>query len=193
MKLITGFVVVICLSTLLFSCAGDTSSGREVESGGGSSDLKIAFVYGDSILMNYKEFRRESDAMELKQRRAEEELQKKGMALEKEIMDYQQKAQSGLMTPKEMQAREKYLATRQEAVLGERDKMAQEIMEETAVINQRLHGVLQEKLAEIKKREGYDFILSYIEGGALLLADDRFDITDMVLKELNGDDSGSSN
>ena len=60
------------------------------------------------------------------------------------------------------------------------------------MINQRLHGILQDKLAEIKKREGYDFILSYIEGGALLLADDRFDITDMVLKELNGDDSGSA-
>lgn len=192
MRLFSGFIIVFSLFTLFASCAADKSSGSQAASGGGSSDLKIAFVYGDSILMNYKEFRKESDAMELKQRRAEEELQKKGMALEKEIMDYQQKAQSGLMTPKEMQAREKYLATRQEAVLGERDKMAQEIMEETAVINQRLHGVLQDKLAEIKKREGYDFILSYIEGGALLLADDRFDITDMVLKELNGDDSGSA-
>lgn len=187
MRSFTAGFVLFSLFVLFSACGAEKSSGDQSEAN--SSGLKIAFVYGDSILMNYNEFRKESDGMELKQRRAEEELQKKGAALEKEIMDYQQKAQSGLMTPKEMQAREKYLTTRQESVLAERDQMAQAIMAETAAINERLHGILQEKLAEIKEKEGYDFILSYIEGGALLIADDKYDITDKVLKELNGDSS----
>ncbi len=183
-----AYCIALC-SLLVFISACDSGKSPDTATASNSTGLKIAFVYGDSILMNYNEFRKESDAMELKQRRAEEDLQKKGAALEKEIMDYQQKAQSGLLTPKEMQAREKYLTTRQESVLAERDQMAQEIMTETAAINKRLHGVLQEKLAEIKKKEGYDFILSYMDGGALLIADDKYDITDMVLKELNADAS----
>ena len=187
MKSFTSSFVLLSLLILISACGAEKGSESQVASN--TSGLKIAFVYGDSILMNYNEFRRESDAMELKQRRAEEELQKKGAALEKEIMDYQQKAQGGLLTPKEMQAREKYLTTRQETVLAERDQMAQEIMEETTAINKRLHGVLQEKLAEIKKKEGYDFILSYMDGGALLVADEKYDITAKVLKELNGDSS----
>jgi outer membrane protein len=128
--------------------------------------------------------------MEIKQRQAEEQLQSKGAALEKEIMAYQKKAQTGTMTGKEMEAREKYLSTRQESILAERDKIAQEIMEETSAINKRLQAVLHEKLNEIKKQEGYDFILSYVEGGAILVADEKYDITDKVLKELNA--TGSS-
>ncbi len=180
---------LFCLLTFVSSCDSDKASDTQPAALSNTTGLKIAFVYGDSILMNYNEFRKESDAMELKQRRAEEELQKKGAALEKEIMDYQKQAQGGLLTPKEMQAREKYLTTRQESVIGERDRMAQEIMEETAAINKRLHGILQEKLSDIKKKEGYDFILSYVDGGSLLIADDKYDITDKVLKELNADSS----
>jgi outer membrane protein len=129
--------------------------------------------------------------MEIKQRNAEEQLQSKGAALEKEIMAYQQKAQTGTLTGKEMQAREKYLSSRQEAILAERDQMAQEIMKETAEINKRLQSVLQEKLNEIKKQEGYDFIFSYVQGGPVLVADPKYDITDKVLKQLNAEESAT--
>ncbi|MEO6132116.1 MAG: OmpH family outer membrane protein, partial [Saprospiraceae bacterium] len=77
------------------------------------------------------------------------------------------------------------LSGKQEALMAERDKLAKEIMDETAQINDHLQKILQDKLAEIKKREGYDFIFSYIHGGAILLADEKYDITAEVLKELN--------
>ena len=107
-------------------------------------------------------------------------------------MTYQQKAQTGTLTGKEMEAREKYLGSRQEALLAERDRMAQEIMKETGEINKRLQAVLQEKLNAIKKAEGFDFILSYVEGGPLLVADEKYNITDRVLKELNGEETSGS-
>ena len=161
-------------------------------SGGETTGLKIAFVNGDSILQHFTEFRKESEVMEEKQRKAEAELQSKGAKLEKEFMDYQRKAQTGTMTGKDMQAREKYLSSRQEALLAERDQMARAIMEETEAINDRLKAVLQDKLNEIKEQEGYDFILSYVEGGAILAADEKYDITDRVLKELNAEEGARS-
>ena len=130
--------------------------------------------------------------MDIKQKKAEADLQEKGAALEKEFMAYQQKAQTGTLTPKEMQAREKYLSARQEAILGERDRMAKEIMEETSSINKRLQAVLHEKLNVLKEKEGYDFILSYVEGGSILVADKKYDITEQVLKELNAEGSAST-
>jgi len=129
--------------------------------------------------------------MEAKQRGLEQELQTKGAALEKEIMSYQQKAQTGTMTGKEMEAREKYLSSRQEAILAERDQMAQEIMRETGEINKRLQAVLQEKLKTIKEEEGYDYILSYVDGGPVLIADAKHDITERVLRELNDGESST--
>ncbi|MBK9103032.1 MAG: OmpH family outer membrane protein [Saprospiraceae bacterium] len=181
--------VLFCALLMTYACKESGSAASAPASN--SSGLKIAFVNGDSILTHYKDFKKQSEAMEIKQRNAEEQLQSKGAALEKEIMAYQQKAQTGTLTGKEMQAREKYLSSRQEAILAERDQMAQEIMKETAAINKQLQAVLQEKLNAIKEKEGYDFILSYVEGGPVLVADAKYDITAQVLKQLNEEESAT--
>ena len=179
------FVFCSLLSLILVTSACEKNGGSKTNTSSDSPGLKIAFVNGDTVLYHFSEFRKESEAMQEKQRKAEEMLQGKGAALEKEIMDYQRKAQSGTMTGKEMEAREKYLGTRQEALMQERDKLAQQFMEETETINKRLKKVLNEKLDQIKEQEGYDFILSYVEGGAILAADEKYDITQQVLKALN--------
>jgi outer membrane protein len=184
MKIMKNLIpfAVLCCGLFLISC---DKGGSNRTSSPSATGLKIAYVNGDTILMNYKEFRAQSETMDAKQKDAENMLQQKGAALEREYNEYQQKAQKGTMTGKEMQAQEKYLSSKQEALLAERDKLSKEIMDETTSINDRLQKVLQDKLAAIKKREGYDFIFSYIHGGAILLADEKYDITAEVLKELN--------
>ncbi|MBK9984236.1 MAG: OmpH family outer membrane protein [Saprospiraceae bacterium] len=177
-------IAVLCCGLFLISC---DKGGSSTTSSSASPGLKIAYVNGDTILMNYKEFRAQSQTMDAKQKDAEDMLQQKGAALEREYNEYQRNAQKGTMTGKEMQAQEKYLSSKQEALLAERDKLAKEIMDETTSINDRLQKVMQDKLAAIKKREGYDFIFSYIHGGAILLADEKYDITAEVLKELNSE------
>jgi outer membrane protein len=187
MKYFSSALFLVCSFIFFTSCKDGSPASNQ--GSGDSSSLKIAYVNGDSVLFNYKEFRKESEAMEQKQRNLEDELQSKGAALEKEIMTYQQKAQTGTMTGKEMEAREKYLSSRQEAILAERDRMAQEIMKETSEINKRLQTVLQDKLKKIKEEEGYDYILSYVEGGPVLVADEKYDITERVLRALNEEES----
>jgi|SRR5687767_6101963 len=177
------FIAILFLFLSISACEKKASVSASVDAD--SRGLKIAYINGDSVLFNFKEFRAESEAMEAKQRKAEEDLQKKGAALEREFMTYQQQAQKGTMTGKEMEAREKYLTGRQEALMAERDKAAREIMEETSMINERLQKVLQDRLKEIKEKEGYDFILSYVAGGPILIADEKYDITEQVLTELN--------
>lgn len=178
-------LIILAALSISFSIACKESAPVSTAPTASGEGVKIAYVNGDSILLHYKDFRKESEAMEAKQKKAEEELQSKGAALEKEIMAYQQKAKTGTMTGKEMEAREKYLSSRQEEILAERDRMAQAIMQETAEINKRLQAVLHEKLKAIKESQGYDFILSYVEGGPVLVADEKYDITATVLKELN--------
>jgi outer membrane protein len=182
----THRILFYSLMIFLFSLNACEKKAASVEvENSNSSGLKIAYINGDSILFNFNEFRAESEAMEEKQRKAEEDLQKKGAALEREFITYQQQAQKGTMTGKEMEAREKYLTNKQEALMAERDKAAKEIMEETSEINERLQKVLHDRLKEIKEKEGYDFILSYVAGGPILVADEKYDITERVLTELN--------
>ncbi len=185
-------LIILAALSISFSIGCKESAPVSTASTASGEGVKIAYVNGDSILLHYKDFRKESEAMEAKQKKAEEELQSKGAALEKEIMAYQQKAKTGTMTGKEMEAREKYLSSRQEEILAERDRMAQAIMQETAEINKRLQAVLHEKLKAIKESQGYDFILSYVEGGPVLVADEKYDITATVLKELNDEAAAGS-
>lgn len=172
----------------LFSACGKEASNSSTTTA--SAGLKIAYVNGDTILHKFEQFRKQADVMDAKQRQAEEQLQAKGAALQNEIMEYQKKVQSGSLTPKEMQAHEKYLSTKQDAILAERDKIAKAIMEETDVINKQLQAVLHKKLDEIKNRDGYDFILNAAEGGSVLSANEKYDITEEVIKMLNAEEAG---
>ena len=178
---------VIALSMLCLVTACDKKSPASASTAEAVGGMKIAFVNGDSILMKYDQFSKLSDVMKAKQQKAEEALQRKLMALEKEFVAFQQKAQSGTMTPKEIEAREKYFASKQETLMGERDAMAKEILDETADINKQLKSILDEKLDVIKARDGYDFILNYVEGGAILSANPKYDLTEEVLRMLNED------
>ncbi|HZV43159.1 MAG TPA: OmpH family outer membrane protein [Saprospiraceae bacterium] len=164
------------------ACSKSPGSSTPAVAGTG---LKIAYVNGDSILHKFEQFRKQADVMDEKQRKAEEQLQAKGAALQNEIMAYQKKAKSGSLTPKEMEAQERYLSSKQDAILAERDKIAKAIMEESEVINRELQAVLHKKLDEIKTRDGYDFILNAAEGGSVLAANEKYDITEQVLKMLN--------
>lgn len=175
------------LVALLGACSKPAANNTSSDHGAG---LKIAFVNGDSVLHKFEQFRKQADAMDERQRKAEQDLQAKGAALQNEIMAYQKKAQGGNMTPKEMQAHEKYLSSKQDAILAERDKIAKEMMQETEVINKQLQEVLHKKLDELKNRDGYDYILNAAEGGSVLSANEKYDITDEVVRMLNEEGSG---
>ncbi len=183
MKNFIQFITVSCIVCLFIAC--DKSGSQNNADGSKNTGLKIAYVNGDTILLNYREFRAQSESMDAKQKEAEDMLQSKGAALEKEYNDYQQKAKTGTMTGKEMEAHEKYLTSKQQDLMAERDRLAKEISDESSQINDRLQKAMQDKLEAIKKRDGYDFIFSYIHGGSILLADPKYDITAEVLKELN--------
>lgn len=150
-----------------------------------SGPLKVAFINADTILMNFAEFNKEKTAMEGRQMEAEKQLQTKVAALEKEAADIQRRAQAGYMTPNEIQAQERKFAARQQLLLEERDQLAKKFLDEGSAINEKLQTALFSKLEALKEKEGYDFIFSYTKGGQILVTDPEFDVTELILKELN--------
>ncbi len=152
----------------------------------GQGPLTLAYINADSVLENFTQFRKEKDALDKKQLDIDTKLGSRGRALENEVATIQQKIQSGLLTPKEIQEQEQRLGGRQQALMAERDKLAKEIMEEGSGINDRLQKVLIASLEKIKKERGYHYILSYVKGGQILLGNPADDITVEVLKILNG-------
>lgn len=180
-------VLTLAVANLYFKVYDKSGSNPATQSGSVAegSPLRIVYVNADSVLENFTQFRKEKDALDKKQLDVDTKLGAKGRALENEVATIQQRIQSGLLTPKEIQDQEQRLGARQQALLAERDKLAKEIVDEGTAINDRLQKVLIAALEDIKKEKGYHYIFSYVRGGQILLGNPADDITGDVLAILN--------
>ncbi len=186
--ILTGLLALAVIN-LYFKVYDKNTTGNTASASVNTDDkgpLTLAYVNADSILENFTQFRKEKDVLDKKQLDIDNKLGSRGRALENEVAGIQQKIQSGMLTPKEIQEQEQRLGGRQQALMAERDKLAKEIMEEGTAINDRLQKVLIAALEKLKKERGYHYILSYVKGGQILLGNPADDITRDVLNILNG-------
>ena len=123
--------------------------------------------------------------LEQKEMEFEEQFRKKASALEKEIAIYQKQAQGGLLTPKQMQAREQQLGQRQQVLMVERDSTAQALLLESQEINTQLMEKLKQFITEFNQTNNAQMIFAYSETGNILHANKGMDITKEVLKKMN--------
>ena len=187
-------ILALAVGNLYFKVYDKSSGSADTTSSTNANDagsLRLVYVNADSILENFTQFRKEKDALDRKQLDIDNKLGTRGRALENEVASIQQKIQGGLLTPKEIQEQEQRLGARQQSLVAERDKLAKEIMDEGNAINDRLQKDLMGTLEQIKKEKGYQYILSYVKGGQILIGNPADDITNEVLKRLNS--KGSSN
>lgn len=185
-------LAVINLYFKVYNLTGPSKSASMTASDG-SATLRLAYVNADSILENFTQFRKEKDVLDKKQMDIDVSLGSKGRTLENEVASIQQKIQSGLLTPKEIQQQEQRFSARQQALMAERDKLAKEVMDEGTAINERLQKVLMASLETLKKDKGYNYIFSYVKGGQILIGNPADDITGDVLKMLNNPGTAPAN
>ena len=122
---------------------------------------------------------------EVKAKKVENELTSKGRSLEKDVRDYQDKAQKGLMTRSQMAETEEKLQKQQQTFMQHRDTAMQEMAEEEQVMLNQIHYSIVEYLKEFNKDYRYGMIISTTAAGPILNADPMLDITSVVLKGLN--------
>lgn len=147
--------------------------------------LKIAYVNADTLLEKYEFFKKQREVFQKKEKDADASLKAKGRALEKDFMATQEKAQQGLLAPSAMQKEEQRLMAAQQKLVAEQERVTKALLEEDKKIRDELQKAILDRLGEIKKEEGFDFIFSYTAGGQLLAVNDSLDITKRVLEILN--------
>lgn len=184
-SLILNIVLLLAVGFLYFQVFGNKKTGAATEAENDDKRLTVAYINADSILLNYEVFRKQSEVLAQKEKDADADLQTKGGQFEREMQQVQQKMQQGLLAPNQVQQEQQRLARRQQQLMQERDQVAQSLMQESQALNQMLQDNLMAELEKVKVAEGYDMILSYSEGGQILLIDDSLDITSRVLKALN--------
>jgi len=145
----------------------------------------IAFVELDTVIARFDMAQDKSTELEEKTRTSEAELTSKSQAFDRDVRDYQNKAQKGLITRATAAEMEQTLAQQQQNLIALRDEMAYNLNEEGLVAQRQVLEYINQYLAEFNADHGYQYILAKQLPGPILYSDSTMDITEAVVEGLN--------
>ncbi len=196
---VVNAVLIIAVGVLFylhFTATGTPESDleRAVEKGELiPAEQAIVYVNFDTLLSNYDMFYDYERKLMERQQQLEEELNAKSREHERQVADYQDRVQKGLMTRSQAQEMELQLMQQQQELIQLQDDYRQELREEEQVMNRQLHHSIYEFLQEYNQDKGYQFILSETFGGPVLYSNRDLNITRDVINGLNEKYNSSRN
>lgn len=174
---------VTAIGVLLASgCKQKDAAGTQNQ----SAEAKgIVYVELDSVIANFNMADDLTTSLQDKQKNSEAELTSKSQAFDRDVRDYQNKAQKGLITRATAAEMEQTLSQQQQNLLALRDEMAYKLNEESLVAQRQVLEYITQYLIEYNKTHHYQYILAKQFPGPVLLSDTSLDITADVTAGLN--------
>jgi outer membrane protein len=145
----------------------------------------IAYINIDTVIFKFDMFTDRRTDLLSKQKSAEAELNSKGSQYQKNVQDYTEKANKGLITRATAAQMEQALTQQQQELVSLRDKLQSNLMEEEQVMNRQILEYITKFLEENKADYNYQYILGKSFGSVILYGDNGLDITQKVLDAIN--------
>jgi len=187
LSLVLNLVLVIAVAALFYLHFEGTpepvKGSAEVTQS--TSDFQIAYVNIDTLIANYQMYIDKRDELMEKRDESEAELQGKSQSFERDVRDFQNKVQKGLVTRTKAQMMQQELGQREQELYQVKEQMTYKLAEEEQVMNRQVLNAIMDYLEEYNKDKGYHFILSNAFGGPLLYSNESLNITQQVLVGLN--------
>ncbi|WP_020538089.1 OmpH family outer membrane protein [Lewinella cohaerens] len=175
---------IVALGTLL-SCQPQAATTEEGTTTASSSVGNIVFIRLDSLTNQYASLSEKTKALEARAIEADKGQNERVTAFQRDVQNYQRRANSGQMSPKDMGNEQERLAGREQALMQEAERLRQELQMEQMKLSAEFEENLMKVLEEIQGEFNYDYILSYGNGTGVLMVSDKNDITPEVAKRLN--------
>lgn len=180
------FGVLALASVLFYSCDQKGTTTTETETSGegiAASDLKVAYVYTDSVINKYDYFKKMSEEITAKGQRFDSDLQSRARGFEQEVATFQQTG--GNMTPNQARAKQDELVQKEQNLMTYRNNLMQELSADEAKMMTDIYEQVQGYMKDYAAENDIDIILSYTRGGAMWYASDAMDVTSSVVEGLN--------
>jgi outer membrane protein len=178
-------LAVVALFVLHFANFGSKKSGADLGLAGSSNNNNIYYVQIDSVLSQYDMAKDLSSELEAKYNASMATLKAKQEAYQKDVEDYQYKAQRGLITRAEAEATEKQLYGKQQEFASLQQNLSAEFGEKQATTNRKVIDAIMQYLKKNSTEYKYKYVLGTTFGGNVLYANDSLDITSSIVKGIN--------
>jgi outer membrane protein len=182
LSLILNAVLLVAVAVLFYlHFAGPKS--QKSESGGLPKDLKIAFIYSDSVLQNYDYFKVNRDKLESKGKKLDQDLQTRAQSLQSEFEQYQRSAST--LTMGQARAVEEDLTKKRQNLEMYQQSLSQEMLADQEKVNQEIYRRVTEYLKTYGEQNGLQVVLKYNQQSDLLFANKAMDISKEIAAGLN--------
>lgn len=190
-SLILNVVLFIGLGLLYFlHFNSGNSSKNDVASSNSnniaSSELKIAYVNIDSLLLNYTLAKELNDVLIKKQTNMKTNLEKEGQDFEKEAQIFQDKVQRGVfLTQQRAEEAQQQLMMRQQELQQLEYDYTNQLSREQQKMNAQLFDSVSNYIKEFNTPEKYQLVLGHSLTSNILYGSEQLEITNEILNGLN--------
>lgn len=182
---VIALVAVIVFGTLSLTSNKQKSEAEVTETETVSHAGDIVYVQLDRILQEYDMANDKRSVVETKVQNIQAEVTRRGKKLEKDINDFQEKMQKGLMTRSVAEVQQNKLQKAQDDFNIYAQQKQNEIQEEQIVMMNQLADAIKTWLDKYNETMGYAMILTNQGGAPVITGDATLDITDEVIAGLN--------
>lgn len=185
-----NIVIIIAVAGIYFlHFTGNKTTKNDISDDGTDQvinrDYALAYVDIDTLVSNYSLFIDKRDELTQKKNESEAGLQIESKSFEKEIRDFQDKVNKGLITRAKAQLLQQELGKKEQELYAIRDNLARQLQEEEQVMYRQVLNEVMDYLEEYNTDYNYKYIFSKTFGGQILYSDNSLNITSDVLKGIN--------
>ncbi len=180
-------MLVAFAAVVAISCSGspkDRKQAKPANTDRAEKGVTVAFVDLDSLMAHYQYYLDCSQLLEKKSASINNTLNNKGIALQKEMAEFQDKIQKRTITEEQALKIQTSLQNKQTQIQTLQQNLTEEFQKEQAKYNEALHDSVNNFLQSYNKTAGFTLILARSNDN-ILLADPKCDITNDVIDGLN--------
>ncbi len=157
-------------------------------SAAGATAGSIVYYNLDRVLSEYDKANDLRSIVETKVNGINDEVNRRGNRLQKDVNDFQDKINKGLLLRSDAEARGQQLTQRQQEFQNYANQKQQEIMEEQQVLTNQIADAIKQYIDKFIAEKRYAMVIA-VQGDILPMpinaADSTYDVTDELLKGLN--------
>ena len=192
--------VISLVAVVAFGILTLTKDGKKAEPATAGENTEAAAQKGaivyldlDRVLMEYDMANDLRAVVETKVQNIEAEITRKGKKLEKDVKEFQEKVNKGLMTRSVAEVQQQKLMQQEQDFNNYAAQKQAEIQEEQLVMMNQLADAIQTFINKYNEEKQYAMILSNNGGSPVVTANPALNITDDVLAGLNDEYIQSKN
>jgi outer membrane protein len=180
---LTKLTVAVAFAATIASCS---QSKTDTKSAATATPEKadIVYVNSDTLLNKYDYFKDMSSRLQEKNKTAQADLQSKGEAFQREVVEYQKGMNT--MSADQRQPVEQRLQRKQQELQAYKENAGAQLQQEQASENSKLYDKLSDFTKAYAKEKGYKLVLTFSKANpTVLFGDPSLDVTLDVVKRLN--------